>query len=106
MMKHAPSHGHRWTPTDHHGVEIALLDAHPGGGVTLLTRFAAGVRGGRHNHPGGEELYILSGRCTLDDLTLAPGDFVATPPGASHELVALEETVVLVRLPVLPVYES
>jgi quercetin dioxygenase-like cupin family protein len=101
-----PSRDHTWISAGRAGVDMVVLDMHASGGVSVLTRFAPGVRGGRHSHPGGEELLVISGRCTLDSVTLEAGDFVATPPGESHELVALEETVVFVRLPQLPVYEA
>ncbi len=101
-----PASTRTWIPTGRNGVTMSILDAHESGGVTVLTRFAAGVHGGRHAHPGGEELFVLSGRCTLDALSLEAGDFVATRPGASHELIALEDTVVFVRLPQLPVYDN
>lgn len=98
--------GRLWRNGETPGVQFALLKLHEAsGGATVLTRFAAGVRGGRHAHPGGEELFVIEGRCAVDDVTLSAGDYLYTPPGASHELVAETDTLVLVLLPKLPVYE-
>ena len=44
------------------GVEYKVLRKHPqDGGLTLLLRFAKGVRYPAHRHPGGEEYYMLDG---------------------------------------------
>ena len=69
-----------------------------------MTAFAAGTRSGWHTHPGGEELFVLQGRCAVGGKELAQGDYLHTSPGEAHELVAHEHTFVLVVLPQLPVY--
>ncbi len=95
-----------WRDGEALGVQFALLKLHEdSGGATVLTRFAAGARGGRHAHPGGEELFVLEGRCLVDEVALSAGDYLYTPPGASHELIAETDTLVIVFLPKLPIYE-
>jgi quercetin dioxygenase-like cupin family protein len=88
------------------GKAFALLRNHEAGGIVAFTRFERGVHGGRHSHPGGEDLFVIRGRCRVDDVRLSAGDYLYTPPGASHELVAEEETVVLAILPLAPVYDA
>lgn len=98
--------GRAWRE-DRPGVSYALLRPHDGAaGATLITRFAAGVRGGRHDHPGGEELYVLEGECEVDNVRLLPGDYLYTPANRKHELKALTDTTVLVVLPKLPIYDA
>ncbi|MDX2236581.1 MAG: cupin domain-containing protein [Hyphomonadaceae bacterium] len=86
------------------GAQVAILRSHPSGGVTTLTRFAAGATGRRHAHPGGEELYVVSGRARVGGHELAAGDYLYTPPGAAHDVHAHEETVFLLVLPLAPDY--
>ena len=94
-----------WQQAPTPGVTFAVLRSHDEGeGVTLLTRFAAGTRGGEHHHPGGEELLILEGECEVNGVRLRQGDYLYTPPGDHHELVAFTDTTVYVQLPKLPVY--
>ena len=97
-----------WQPAATPGVTFTVLRSHgTGEGVTLITRFAAGTRGGAHFHPGGEELLILEGECEVDGIRLQESDYLYTPPGEindRHELVAFTDTTVYVQLPKLPVY--
>lgn len=84
----------RWRPVGE-GVELAPLKIKDGVG-TFLLRFQAGSRSRAHRHPGGEEVFVVSGTGRLDDLEFGPGDFVYTPPGESHTLYA--ETQVLIHV--------
>ena len=102
---HASLAGAEWRTFQQEGKSFALLRALEGGGAVLFSRFAKGVHGGRHLHPGGEDLFVISGSCRVDDVSLSAGDYLYTPPGASHELIAAEDTVVLVVLPQAPVYD-
>lgn len=95
---------HRWTDLEP-GVRYTLLSVRPNGGVTTLTRFAAGTIGGWHTHPSGEELYVLEGVLDIAGQRLKAGDYLCTPPGGRHRVEALEDTLLLVSLPQLPAYE-
>lgn len=95
-----------WLTDGRPGVRYQVLRRHSKDGATLITEFAAGSRSGWHVHPGGEELSVLEWRCDLSGVNLGPGDYAYTPPGAGHDLLAIETTRVLVVLPVLPVYED
>ena len=97
--------GRSWHAAPTPGVTYAVLRSHGDGeGATLITRSAAGTRGGHHHHPGGEELLILEGECEVSGIRLSQGDYLYTPPGEDHELVALTDTTVFVQLPRLPIY--
>jgi quercetin dioxygenase-like cupin family protein len=95
----------QWTPTEEEGLDYALLRLHPNGGATTLLHFAKGVHGRDHRHPEGEEVFVISGDITIGGKRMKSGDFLYTPPGPSHDAVAHEDTILLVNLPKLPVYE-
>ena len=80
------------------GVSLTPLRMAEGAG-TFLMRYAPGSRSPAHIHPDGEEIYVVSGRGRLDDLAIAAGDFVWTPPGDTHALYAETEVVIHVTLP-------
>ncbi|MGH6986941.1 MAG: cupin domain-containing protein [Caulobacteraceae bacterium] len=80
------------------GVDLAPLKMSGGAGSFLL-RFAPGTRSPSHIHPGGEEIYVISGSGRLDDLAFQGGDFIYTPPGESHTLFAETEVLIHVALP-------
>src|SRR5262245_58116164 len=81
------------------GMHIAPLHTTGDGAGTAFLRFERGAISGAHRHPGGEELYIISGRLRVGDRTLEAGDFLFTPPGGVHDAEAEEETVTLISVP-------
>ncbi|HEX7759927.1 MAG TPA: cupin domain-containing protein [Caulobacteraceae bacterium] len=93
-----------WAPTETPGLDFSVLRPHPGGGATIFLKFGKGVVGAEHTHPGGEELFVVSGDITIGGRRLKTGDFLYTPPGATHDALAHEETVLLMNLPKLPVF--
>jgi quercetin dioxygenase-like cupin family protein len=86
-----------WRPV-REGVTLAPLKMSQGRG-SFLMRYEPGSRSPTHTHPGGEEIYIVSGEGRLDDLPFGPGDFIYTPPGEGHTLHAATEVVIHVILP-------
>ena len=92
------------------GVEMCVLRVHPGGGLTFLIRMLAGARAERHGHPGGEEMYVLSGKLLIDqrvdaagkavpDAAAAVNEYFFAPPGEIHEPHVEEDTTFLVVAP-------
>jgi|RhiMethySRZTD1v2_1073278.scaffolds.fasta_scaffold00408_16 quercetin dioxygenase-like cupin family protein len=81
------------------GVDLAPLRVVGDGAGTALLRFAPGGRSPAHRHPGGEDLYVISGRLRVGDVTLEAGDFLHTPPGGVHDAVADQATVALISVP-------
>jgi quercetin dioxygenase-like cupin family protein len=86
-----------WRPV-REGVTLTPLRMQAGAG-TFLMRYEPGSRSPTHTHPGGEEIYVVSGRGRLDDLGFGPGDFIYTPPGEGHTLHAETEVLIHVSLP-------
>ena len=97
------THDAAWTALEP-GVDYVLLKA-DADGITTLTRFAAGTIGGWHTHPGGEELFVISGQAKIGGRILSAGDYVETQPNERHRVEALVDTLLFVRLPQLPIYD-
>jgi quercetin dioxygenase-like cupin family protein len=93
-MQHTLFSDTRWRPA-FDGVDLAPLNLKDGKGSFLL-RFKAGSVCPLHDHPGGEEIYVVSGRGRLNALNISAGDFIKTPPGESHTLHA--ETALLIHV--------
>jgi len=53
---------------------------------TILLKFEPGASYPYHNHPGGEELFVLQGSCILEGATLNAADYLYTPPGCKHSV--------------------
>jgi quercetin dioxygenase-like cupin family protein len=80
------------------GVTLTPLRMAEGAG-TFLMHYEPGSRSPTHTHPGGEEIYVVSGTGRLDDLAFKAGDFIYTPPGEGHTLYAETQVVIHVTLP-------
>ena len=92
-----------WQATETSGLTFSLLRPQDGG-ASILLRFEKGTVGAEHVHPAGEELVVLSGDITIGGRRLGVGDYLYTPPGAAHDAIAHEETVLFLNLPKLPVF--
>jgi quercetin dioxygenase-like cupin family protein len=87
----------KWRPV-REGVTLTPLKMEKGRG-SFLMRYEPGSRSPTHTHPGGEEIYVISGEGRLDDLPIKAGDFIYTPPSEGHTLYATTEVLIHVRLP-------
>lgn len=54
--------------------------------TTILLKFEPGARYPYHNHPGGEEIFVLSGEAILENVTLSEGDYLYTPVNFKHSV--------------------
>lgn len=52
--------------------------------TTILLKFEPGATYPYHNHPGGEEIFVLSGEAIFENVTLAEGDYLYTPVNFKH----------------------
>lgn len=96
VIVHKTSDDRRWRATPYPGVEVCGLRRNDSGGGALLVKIAGGARFPEHDHPGGEEVYVVSGRARVGDALLEAGDYLWTPPGGTHDLRAEEDTVLFV----------
>ena len=65
----------------------------------MLLKIAPGARFPMHDHPGGEEVYVIYGRAVVGEVTVNTGDYLWTPPQGTHDLQAEEETLLFVSAP-------
>jgi quercetin dioxygenase-like cupin family protein len=69
------------------------------GGSTALVRFEAGTRFPAHNHPAGEEIFVVEGDLQVGRERLKAGDYIYTPPDGKHAASSEGGCVFLVTLP-------
>ncbi len=82
------------------GVEYRVLRKHAEhGGLTLLLRFAKGATYPAHEHPGGEEYYMLDGDLRDGGRTYGRNAYVFHPPGSVHAPSSPGGAEILVLLP-------
>ncbi len=82
-----------WKPlvesgVDTRGISVKGLRTDPATGraPSFLLRFEPGASYPYHDHPAGEELFVLSGRCEIEGAVLEAGDYLYTPPGCKHSV--------------------
>jgi quercetin dioxygenase-like cupin family protein len=54
--------------------------------TTILLKFEVGASYPYHNHPAGEEIFVLDGSCLIEGTTLVAGDYLYTPPQYKHSV--------------------
>jgi quercetin dioxygenase-like cupin family protein len=82
------------------GVSVKVLRRNEQTGEsTTLVRFEAGTHVPAHNHPGGEEVFVVEGDLEIGPDLLGPGDYLYTPPDGKHAASSEGGCVFLVTLP-------
>lgn len=83
------------------GIRIKVLRRDPAAGraPTFLLRFAPGASYPNHRHPAGEEVFVLEGEARFGALQLEAGDYLYTPPGATHAVFSRTGCVMLLVVP-------
>ena len=66
---------------------------------TILLKFEAGATYPLHNHPAGEEIFVLEGDIKLGKDELSAGDYLFTATGNKHRVSTKNGCVVLVKTP-------
>ena len=51
---------------------------------SFILKFEAGASYPFHNHPAGEEAFVLQGEAYFNEAKLSKGDYLYTPPGFKH----------------------
>jgi quercetin dioxygenase-like cupin family protein len=54
--------------------------------TTILLKFEPGASYPYHNHPEGEELFVMEGSCIIEGASLSKGDYLYTPPNFKHSV--------------------
>ncbi len=79
-----------------HGIEVLMLHEFREERVVLV-RLPAAAPGIPHTHPGGEEIFVVSGRIRDEHGEYGAGSWLRQPPGSAHCPVALEDAVLWVK---------
>ncbi len=66
---------------------------------TILLKFAAGATYPAHNHPGGEEIFVIEGDIKLGKDHLYTGDYLYTAVNGKHAVRSENGCIVLVTCP-------
>jgi quercetin dioxygenase-like cupin family protein len=66
---------------------------------SILLKFEPGAKYPFHNHPAGEELFVMKGSCFVNDTQLNEGDYLYTPPGFKHSVKTLTGCKLLAIVP-------
>ena len=89
-----------WRALPTPGVSIKLLrDDKETGESTFLLRFESGARFPAHNHPGGEQVFVLEGDLQIGRERLRAGDYLYTPPNGAHAVSTEAGCLLLATLP-------
>ena len=88
----------RALPTAGASVKVLRADKETGESTSLV-RFEAGTRFPAHNHPGGEEVFVLEGDLQIGRDRLKAGDYLYTAPNGTHAASSEGGCLFLVTLP-------
>lgn len=96
----------KWQPLTEDGVntqgifvKVLHFDQKTGRAPTFLLKFEAGSSYPYHNHPGGEEAFVLEGEVYFNDHLLDKGDYLFTPPNYKHSVRTDKGCVILFKVP-------
>ena len=92
-----------WKPLAEPGVsgvfvKVLRFDRETRRAPTILLKFDAGATYPAHNHPGGEEVYVIAGDLKLGKDHLHAGDYLYTPPNGKHAARSEQGCIVLVNV--------
>ncbi|MFT3811891.1 MAG: cupin domain-containing protein [Acidovorax sp.] len=93
-------HQYQWVASPQPGVQRVMLDRLGGEAAraTSIVRYAPGSHFPRHQHPGGEEILVLSGTFSEEGVDYPAGWYLRSPPGSSHQPASDEGAVLFVKL--------
>lgn len=93
-----------WQPLDEKGVsgvfvKSLLFDEAANRPPTILLKFEAGAKYPLHNHPAGEEVFVLEGNVHFGKDHLFTGDYLFTAPNNLHAVRTDTGCVLLLKIP-------
>ncbi|MGP4905562.1 cupin domain-containing protein [Psychrobacter faecalis] len=103
----APEH-YQWVPSPQNGVERVMLDrvGAEKARATSIVRYAPESYFPHHMHPGGEEILVLSGTFSADNIDYPAGWYLRNPPNSGHQPYSKEGAVIFVKLWQMPATET
>jgi quercetin dioxygenase-like cupin family protein len=93
-----------WRPLNEPGVsgvfvKVLRFDEETRRAPTILLKFEAGATYPAHNHPGGEEVFVLEGDLKLGKDHLYAGDYLYTSPNGKHAVWSENGCIALLIVP-------
>ena len=94
-----------WKPLQEAGIDTAgiyvkaLRYDENGRPPSILLKFEAGAEYPYHNHPAGEEIFVMEGSCSIEGAVLNAGDYLYTPPGFKHGVRSEKGCILLLIIP-------
>lgn len=85
--------------TDGIFVKVLRYDEGSGRAPSILLKFEPGAVYPYHNHPGGEEAFVIEGEVRFGKADLVAGDYLYTPPDEKHAVFSKTGCVVLLNIP-------
>lgn len=67
--------------------------------TTILLKFEPGASYPYHNHPAGEEIFMLDGEAIIEGALLQQGDYLYTPPTFKHSVKTIKGCMMLFVIP-------
>lgn len=89
-----------WVESPASGVRRKPLEreAEESGHVTSIVEYAPGARFSAHEHPLGEEIFVLSGVFSDESGDYPAGTYIRNPPGSQHAPFSEQGCVIFVKL--------
>ena len=102
------SEHYQWVPSPQNGVERVMLDrvGAEKARATSIVRYTPESYFPHHMHPGGEEILVLSGTFSADNIDYPAGWYLRNPPNSGHQPYSKEGAVIFVKLWQMPVAET
>lgn len=80
-------------------VKSLLYDEETKRSPTILLKFEAGATYPLHNHPGGEEVFVIEGDIKLGKDELKAGDYLFTAVNNKHRVSTRNGCIILLKAP-------
>ena len=102
------SENYQWVSSPQNGVERVMLDrvGAEKARATSIVRYAPDSYFPHHLHPGGEEILVLSGTFSADNIDYPAGWYLRNPPNSGHQPYSKEGAVIFVKLWQMPATEA
>ena len=99
---------YQWVSSPQNGVERVMLDrvGAEKARATSIVRYAPDSYFPHHLHPGGEEILVLSGTFSADNIDYPAGWYLRNPPNSGHQPYSKEGAVIFVKLWQMPATEA
>ncbi len=85
--------------TDGIFVKVLRFDETTQRAPAILLKFEPGSVYPHHNHPGGEEAFVLEGEVRFGKQDLIAGDYLYTSPNAKHAVYSKGGCVIFLNIP-------